>query len=62
MKTYTSYLTFNTKQRRELVHITGQVEEAVHLLCGVRWAAFQAGDFEGAWGIADAGYQGGEQA
>jgi hypothetical protein len=29
MKTYTSYLTFNARQRRELIHITGQVEEAV---------------------------------
>ncbi len=29
MKTYTEYLTFNTKKRREYVHITSQVEAAV---------------------------------
>jgi secondary thiamine-phosphate synthase enzyme len=29
MKTYTEYLTFNTKKRREYVHITPQVEAAV---------------------------------
>jgi secondary thiamine-phosphate synthase enzyme len=29
MKSYTKYLTFNTKRRRELVHITHEVEDAV---------------------------------
>jgi len=29
MKTHTKYLTFNTRQRRELLHITPQVAEAV---------------------------------
>lgn len=29
MKTHTKYLTFNTKKRRELLHITPQVVEAV---------------------------------
>jgi secondary thiamine-phosphate synthase enzyme len=29
MKSYTKYLTFNTKRRRELVHITREVEDAV---------------------------------
>jgi len=29
MKSHTKYLTFNTRQRRELVHITRQVEQAV---------------------------------
>ena len=29
MKTYTEYMTFNTKKRREYVHITPQVEAAV---------------------------------
>ena len=29
MKSYTKYLTFNTKQRRELIHITREVEDAV---------------------------------
>lgn len=29
MKFHTKYLTFNTRQRRELIHITRQVEEAV---------------------------------
>lgn len=29
MKSHTKYLTFNTHQRRELVHITRQVEQAV---------------------------------
>jgi secondary thiamine-phosphate synthase enzyme len=29
MKSHTKYLTINTHQRRELVHITGQVEEVV---------------------------------
>ena len=29
MKTYTAYLTFNTKKRYEIVNITPQVEEAV---------------------------------
>lgn len=29
MKSHTKYLVFNTRKRRELVHITSQVEEAV---------------------------------
>jgi thiamine phosphate synthase YjbQ (UPF0047 family) len=29
MKSYTEYLFFETKKRREMVHITGQVEEVV---------------------------------
>jgi secondary thiamine-phosphate synthase enzyme len=29
MKSYTKYLTFNTKRRRELIHITREVEDAV---------------------------------
>lgn len=29
MKAYTEYLTFNTRKRREMVHITSQVEKAV---------------------------------
>lgn len=29
MKTYTQYLTFNTKERYEIVNITGEVEEAL---------------------------------
>ena len=29
MKSYTKYLTFNTQKRRELVHITHEVEQAV---------------------------------
>jgi len=29
MKSHTKYLDFNTRKRRELVHITSQVEEAV---------------------------------
>jgi len=29
MKSHTEYLTFNTRKRRELVHITGDVEEVV---------------------------------
>src|ERR1700722_17628438 len=29
MKAFTEYLTFETKKRREMVHITGQVEEIV---------------------------------
>jgi secondary thiamine-phosphate synthase enzyme len=29
MKTHTTYLTFNTKKRKELVHITPQVEHTV---------------------------------
>ncbi len=29
MKSHTTYMTFNTRKRRELVHITGDVEEAV---------------------------------
>ncbi|NIO71216.1 MAG: YjbQ family protein, partial [Anaerolineae bacterium] len=29
MKSYTKYLTFNTKRRRELIHITHEVEDAV---------------------------------
>lgn len=29
MKSYTKYLTFNTTRRRELVHITPEVEDAV---------------------------------
>lgn len=29
MKSYTEYLWFNTKQKREYIHITPQVEEAV---------------------------------
>ncbi len=29
MKAYTEYLTFNTRKRREMVHITPQVEKAV---------------------------------
>ena len=29
MKSYTKYLTFNAKQRRELIHITREVEDAV---------------------------------
>jgi len=29
MKSYTKYITFNTRRRRELVHITSQVAEAV---------------------------------
>ena len=30
MKTHTTYLTFNTQHRHELLHITPQVENAVH--------------------------------
>lgn len=29
MKSHTKYLTFNTRQRREIVHITHEVEEAL---------------------------------
>jgi secondary thiamine-phosphate synthase enzyme len=29
MKTYTTYLTFHTKKRKEIVPITGEVEEAI---------------------------------
>ena len=29
MKSHTKYLTFNTRQRRELIHITREVEKAV---------------------------------
>ncbi len=29
MKSYTEYITFNTRRRRELVHITDRVQEAV---------------------------------
>ena len=29
MKTLTKYLTFNTSQKKEIIHITSQVEEAV---------------------------------
>ena len=29
MKAYTEYLTFNTRKRREMIHITPQVEKAV---------------------------------
>jgi secondary thiamine-phosphate synthase enzyme len=29
MKSHTKYLTFNTRQRRQLVHITDEVQEAV---------------------------------
>ncbi len=29
MKSYTKYLWFNTKKRREIVHITGEVEKAL---------------------------------
>ncbi|HEY7355326.1 MAG TPA: YjbQ family protein, partial [Ktedonobacterales bacterium] len=29
MKTHTQYLTFNTRKRREFIHITPQVAEAV---------------------------------
>jgi secondary thiamine-phosphate synthase enzyme len=29
MKSYTKYLNFNTRQRREIVHITREVEEAL---------------------------------
>jgi thiamine phosphate synthase YjbQ (UPF0047 family) len=29
MKAFTEYLTFNTRERREMVHITPQVEEIV---------------------------------
>ncbi|MFO7952767.1 MAG: secondary thiamine-phosphate synthase enzyme YjbQ [Bacillota bacterium] len=30
MKSYTTYLTFNTKKRREYIKITGEVEKALH--------------------------------
>lgn len=30
MKTYTEYLWFNTKKRREYINITGEVEKVVH--------------------------------
>ena len=30
MKSHTEYVTFNTRQRRELVHITGRVADVVH--------------------------------
>jgi secondary thiamine-phosphate synthase enzyme len=30
MKSHTVYLTFTTRKRRELIHITDRVEEAVH--------------------------------
>jgi secondary thiamine-phosphate synthase enzyme len=29
MKSHTAYLTFNTKRRREFIHITGEVEQAL---------------------------------
>lgn len=30
MKSHTEYVTFNTRQRRELIHITGRVADVVH--------------------------------
>jgi len=68
MKAYTKYITFNTPNRRELVHITPQVEEAVresgikegfvlvsamHITAGVIVNDDEEGFFQDFWELLD---------